>query len=88
MFVACQNKKQMQAAKDNAIAYATARCECEKLEAQTPPGDTQRCIERMALAQRYLNINYELGKFSDAARREVEAAGDAAYKTCSESAKK
>lgn len=79
---ACQDKKQLAAAKGNAIAYAQARCECDKLSRKEPPGDLTQCTERMNLATRYLNINFELGKFSQTARDEVNKAGDEAYERC------
>lgn len=79
---ACHDRKQLVAAKKNAIAYAEARCECEKLGRKDPPGDLTQCTERMNLATRYLNINFELGKFSERARDEVNKAGDEAYERC------
>lgn len=79
---ACQDKKQLAAAKGNAIAYAQARCECDKLSRKDPPGDLTLCTERMNLATRYLNINFELGKFSQKAREEVNRVGDQEYEKC------
>jgi hypothetical protein len=81
---ACNNKKQMDAAKKNSVGHALAQCECEKRKNKKPPEDITLCTEQMMRADRYLKINFELGKFSDSAKAEVEAAGAQAYKKCME----
>lgn len=80
--LACYDKKQMATAKANAVEYALAQCECEKLARKEPPGDTTQCTERMSRATRYMKINFELGKFTDAARAEVDKVGKEAYIRC------
>jgi|JI10StandDraft_1071094.scaffolds.fasta_scaffold127594_2 hypothetical protein len=79
---ACGNKKQVAAAKGNSVAYAKARCTCEKQKKKTPPGDLARCTDDMARATRYLKINFEFNNFSDAQRREIDKAGDDAFTKC------
>ncbi len=79
---ACRNEKQLATAKANAVDYGRARCECEKQQRKKPPGDTRDCTEAMARATRYLNINLEFGKFNNAARSEIENAGNEAYEKC------
>lgn len=72
----------MEAARGNALAYAAARCHCQKLDWEKPPGDTRRCREVMARSNRYLNINFELGKFSEAERAEIQKIGEEAFEKC------
>lgn len=78
----CRDKKQLEAARGNALAHAAARCQCEKLQRQDPPGDTTRCSEDMARSLRYLNINFEFGKFSAETRQEIQKIGDEAFEKC------
>lgn len=79
---ACANKKQIAAAKGNSVAYAKARCACEKQKKKTPPGDLARCTDDMARATRYLQINFEFNNFSEAERRDIDKAGDDAFAKC------
>ena len=78
----CRENKAIAAAHANAVGYGLARCECEKLSKKEPPGDTTLCGQQMAQAERYLRINFEMGKFSEADRRAVQKAGDDAYEKC------
>lgn len=80
--VGCHENKATAAAHANAVGYGLARCECEKLSKKEPPGDTTLCGQQMAQAERYLRINFEMGKFSEADRRAVQKAGDDAYEKC------
>lgn len=79
---ACHEKKQIAAARANAVGYALARCDCEKLRGKNPPGDLTLCTQQMMQATRYLKINFELGKFSDEEKRLVQLAGDDAFDKC------
>lgn len=78
----CGENKAMAAAKANAVGYGLAHCECEKLNKKEPPGDTTLCRQQMAQALRYLNINFEMGKFSEAEKLAALKAGDEAYAKC------
>lgn len=80
--IACRNEKQLATAKANAVSYGRARCECDMQRRKEPEGDTRECTEAMARATRYLNINIEFGKFNNAARAEIEKAGNEAYEKC------
>ncbi len=80
--LSCRNEKQLATAKANAVSYGRARCECDKQRRKEPEGDTRECTEAMARATRYLNINIEFGKFNNAARAEIEKAGNEAYEKC------
>jgi hypothetical protein len=82
LLLSCRNEKQLATAKANAVSYGLARCECEKQQRKVPPGDQRECTEAMARATRYLNINLEFGKFDNAARAEIEKAGNDAYEKC------
>lgn len=79
---ACGNKKQIAAAKGNSVAYAKARCTCEKQKKKTPPGDIARCTDDMARATRYLKINFEFNNFSDSERRDIDKAGEDTFAKC------
>jgi hypothetical protein len=78
----CRKGKLMETAKANATQYGLARCECDKLQRQDPPGDMTLCFEQMRQAQRYLTFNFEMGKFSAAEKAEVLAYGDKVYENC------
>ncbi len=78
----CRQKKPTAAAKGNSIAYAKARCTCEKLKKKNPPGDLTRCTDDMAKATRYLKINLEFNSFSEADKAEIAKAGDDAFAKC------
>ncbi len=78
----CRKGKLMETAKANATQYALARCECEKLQRQDPPGDITLCFDQMQQAKRYLSFNIEMGKFSEAEKAEVMAHGDKVYEDC------
>ena len=78
----CRENKAIAAARANAVGYGLARCECEKLSKKEPPGDITLCSQQMAQAERYLRINFEMGKLSEADRRVVQKAGDDAYEKC------
>ena len=80
--VGCGEKKQIAAARANAVGFGLARCECEKLSKKEPPGDTKLCSQQMAQALRYLNINFEMGKFSEAEKQAMQKAADAAFEKC------
>lgn len=79
---ACRENKAIAAARANAVGYGLARCECDKLNKKEPPGDTTLCSQQMAQAERYLRINFEMGKLSETDRRAVQKAGDDAYEKC------
>ena len=79
---ACHSKKQLATAKANATGYGLARCECEKLSRQDPPGDLTKCTESMLQAQRYLKINLEFGKFSTAEQNEIQKSAEKAFEDC------
>lgn len=78
----CRENKALAAARANAVGYGLARCDCDKLNKKEPPGDTTLCSQQMAQAERYLRINFEMGKLSEADRRAVQKAGDDAYEKC------
>ena len=78
----CREKKQITAAKGNAIEFSRARCVCEKQKLKTPPGDLARCTDDMARATRYIKINFEFNHFSDAEKTEIQKAGDQAFVKC------
>lgn len=78
----CRERKQLTTAKSNAIEFAKARCECEKQNRKTPPGDVTRCSEDMARTTRYLKINFEFNSFSDDDKRAITQAGDDVFKKC------
>jgi len=78
----CRKGKLMETAKANATQYGLARCECDKLQRQDPPGDITLCFDQMQQAKRYLSFNMEMGKFSAAEKAEVMAHGDKVYQEC------
>lgn len=78
----CHDKKRIEAARANAVGYGLAHCDCEKLGKKEPPGDTTLCRQQMAQALRYLNINFEMGKFSEAERLATLKAGEDAFDKC------
>lgn len=79
---ACRENKAIAAARGNSVEYALAACECEKLQKKKPPGDTKLCGEQMARAERYMRINFEMGKVSAADRASVRKAGAEAFEKC------
>lgn len=79
---ACRKDKLINTAKANAEQYGLARCECDKLQRQDPPGDITLCSEQMQQAKRYLSFNIEMGKLSAAEQAEVMAYGDKVYEDC------
>lgn len=79
---ACGESKAMAAARANAVGYGLAHCECEKLNKKEPPGDTTLCRQQMAQALRYLNINFEMGKFSETEKLATLKAGEDAFDKC------
>lgn len=80
--VACRKGKLFETAKANAEQYGLARCECEKLQRQKPPGDITLCSEQMQQARRYLMFNFEMGKFSSKEQAEVTEYGEKVYRDC------
>ena len=78
----CQENKAISAARANAVGYGLARCECEKLSRKEPPADMTLCTQQMAQALRYLNINFEMGKLSEAEKQAIRKAGDEAFERC------
>ena len=82
LLAACHEKKQLAAARANAIGYGLARCECEKLAKKDPPGDTTLCSQQMAQAERYLKINFEVGKFSETEKQAILKIGDDTLQKC------
>ena len=79
---ACGKSRLIETAKGNATQYGLARCECDKLQRQQPPGDITLCFDQMRQAQRYLTFNFEMGKFSEKQKTEVLAHGDKVYNDC------
>lgn len=82
ILIACRKGKLIETAKANAEQYALARCECDKLERQKPPGDITLCTEQMQQARRYLMFNFEMGKFSQKEQAEVNEHGEKVYRDC------
>lgn len=78
----CGKGKLIETAKANATQYGLARCECDKLQREDPPGDITLCFDQMQQAKRYLSFNIEMGKFSAAEKAEVMAHGDKVYQDC------